>query len=175
MRRARADAERHARRHGWSRRRFLLSSAGMASGLAALQACSDEQSASSGTRPGGRFTVPRDGGHRPGRGHDHRPRRAVDIDGTDDRGSGDDGAAGPADVVVDVQTHFLESGSWGVGFPQGACGEAEPIDCFSAEYWRDLVLTQSDTSVADHLGGAGRRCRRSAVDRRHGAGPGPRH
>ncbi len=50
--------------------------------------------------------------------------------------------------MVDVQTHFLESGSWGVGFPQSACGEAEPIDCFSAEYWRDLVLTQSDTSVA---------------------------
>ena len=29
-----------------------------------------------------------------------------------------------------------------------ACGEAEPIDCFSAEYWRDLVLAGSDTSVA---------------------------
>src|ERR687889_188180 len=47
-----------ARRHGWSRRRFLLSSAGMASGLVALQACSDEQSRSKGTDPGGRFTVP---------------------------------------------------------------------------------------------------------------------
>ena len=54
----------------------------------------------------------------------------------------------PRRVVVDVQTHFLESGEWGVGFPQGACGEAEPIDCFSAEYWRDLVLAGSDTSVA---------------------------
>ena len=47
-----------------------------------------------------------------------------------------------------MQTHFLESGEWGVDFPQGACGEAEPIDCFSAEYWRDLVLAGSDTSVA---------------------------
>ena len=47
-----------------------------------------------------------------------------------------------------MQTHFLESGEWGTGFPQGACGEAEPIDCFSAEYWRDLVLAGSDTAVA---------------------------
>ena len=47
-----------------------------------------------------------------------------------------------------MQTHFLESGDWGTGFPQGACGEDEPIDCFSAEYWRDLVLAGSDTAVA---------------------------
>ena len=56
--------------------------------------------------------------------------------------------ADAAEVVVDVQTHFLESGDWGTGFPQGACGEDEPIDCFSAEYWRDLVLAGSDTAVA---------------------------
>ncbi len=47
-----------------------------------------------------------------------------------------------------MQTHFLESGEWGLGFPQAACGEDEPIDCFSAEYWRDLVLAGSDTAVA---------------------------
>ena len=52
------------------------------------------------------------------------------------------------EVVVDVQTHFLESGEFGLGFPQASCGEADPIDCFSAEYWRDLVLAQSDTRVA---------------------------
>ena len=143
MRRAGAAADEHARRHGWSRRRFLLSSAGMASGLAVLQACSDEQSASTQHQTRRRVHGPRDGGDGPGGGHDHRPRRG------DHDGAVDERAAGaPVDVVVDVQTHFLESGSWGVGFPQGACGEAEPIDCFSAEYWRDLVLTQSDTSVA---------------------------
>ena len=52
------------------------------------------------------------------------------------------------EVIVDVQTHFLESGNWGADFPQGQCGEAEPIDCLSAEYWRDLVLGGSDTTVA---------------------------
>ena len=131
MRRARAAADHHARRHGWSRRRFLLSSAGMASGLAALQACSDERSASESTEPGGRFTVP--------------ATAATDPEEATTTVHGDARRAG---IVVDVQTHFLESGAWGTGFPQGACGEAEPIDCFSAEYWRDLVLAGSDTAVA---------------------------
>ena len=47
-----------------------------------------------------------------------------------------------------MQTHFLEGGDFGGGFPQASCGEAEPIDCFSPEYWRDLVLAGSDTAVA---------------------------
>ena len=188
MRRARAAADDHARRHGWSRRRFLLSSAGMASGLAVLQACSDEQSASTGTEPGGPFTRPGDGGDRSRGGDDDGPRRRRR------RRPRRPPTASPrpprrADVVVDVQTHFLESGEWGVGFPQGACGEAEPIDCFSAEYWRDLVLAGSDTAVAvisamPVVGDAdplsidamerGQGARRRAVRRRPRADPGPR-
>ena len=57
------------------------------------------------------------------------------------------GAADSAGVV-DVQTHFLEFGPWGDGFPQASCGEADWADCFSVEYWYDLVLGGSDTSVA---------------------------
>ena len=60
-------------------------------------------------------------------------------------------AGAGAGVVVDVQTHFLESGQWGGGFPQAACGEPDPIDCFAAEYWRDLVFAASDTAVVDHV------------------------
>jgi hypothetical protein len=131
MRRARLAADDHARRHGWSRRRFLLSSAGMASGLVALQACSDERSRTTGTEPGGRFTVPETAATDP-----------------EEATTTVHGPPNEPDVVVDVQTHFLESGEWGVNFPQAACGEAEPIDCFSAEYWRDLVLAGSDTGVA---------------------------
>jgi predicted TIM-barrel fold metal-dependent hydrolase len=144
MRRARAAAEVHARRHGWSRRRFLLSSAGLASGLVALQACSDEQARSRGAEPGGRFSVP--------------PSAATDPDEATATVRGPATSApstttlpAPAEapeVVVDVQTHFLESGEWGTGFPQGACGEDDPIDCFDAQHWRDLVLAQSDTAVA---------------------------
>ena len=140
MRRARIAADHHARRHGWSRRKFLLSSAGMASGLAALQACSDEKSASTSTAPGGRFTVPETAAT-------DTEEAATTIHGTTTTTTTVAEAA-VAPIVVDVQTHFLESGEWGVNFPQGACGEVESIDCFSAEYWRDLVLAGSDTSVA---------------------------
>jgi predicted TIM-barrel fold metal-dependent hydrolase len=150
MRRARAAADDHARRHGWSRRRFLLSSAGLASGLAILQACSDEQSGSEGTRPGGVFSVP--------------PTAATDpeeADATVHGSSTSSSSSAPsssstapsttssapadADVVVDVQTHFLESDEFGAGFPQAGCGDD---NCFSAEHWRDLVLGGSDTAVA---------------------------
>jgi uncharacterized protein len=150
MRRARADADHHVRRHRWSRRRFLLSSAGMASGLIALQACHDERSASEGTEPGGRFTVPSSAATDP-------EEAETTIHGTTTEPSAGTGPAGTGpgtgtdddvEVVVDVQTHFLESGEFGVNFPQGQCGEAEAIDCFSAEYWRDLVLGGSDTAVA---------------------------
>ncbi len=146
MRRARAAADHHARRHGWSRRRFLLSSAGMASGLIALQACSDERSRSAGTEPGGRFSVPSTAAADPDEADDTIHGAPT----TDPPVTTDGGATGDpdGDLVVDVQTHFLENGPWGVGFHQGACGEADPIDCFSAEYWRDLVLGGSDTAVA---------------------------
>ncbi len=144
MRRARVAADLHARRHRWSRRRFLLSSAGMASGLVALQACSGEQSRSRGTEPGGRFSIA------PSAATDPAEAEAT-IHGPATSSPATPAPAPPAEapeVVVDVQTHFLEFGEWGVGFPQGACGEADPIECFSAEYWRDLVLGHSDTAVA---------------------------
>jgi predicted TIM-barrel fold metal-dependent hydrolase len=50
--------------------------------------------------------------------------------------------------VIDVQTHFLETPSFGGSFPQSQCGEDDPADCFSVDYWYDLVLGGSDTSVA---------------------------
>ena len=144
MRRARAAADHHARRHGWSRRRFLLSSAGMASGLAALQACSNERSRSQGAEPGGTFTVPETAATDP-------EEATTTISGPSTSSSTTATtavAASPAEIVVDVQTHFLESGEWGNDFPQGNCGEPDAIDCFSAEYWRELVLMGSDTAVA---------------------------
>lgn len=155
MRRARHAADEHARRHGWSRRRFLLSSAGLASGLAALQACSDERSRSEGTEPGGRFSVPETAATDPDQATTivHGSTTTSTSSTTSPSSSTTSTTtttepALPADLVVDVQTHFLENGPWGTQFPQAACGEAEPIDCLGVEYWRDLVLTQSDTAVA---------------------------
>jgi predicted TIM-barrel fold metal-dependent hydrolase len=147
MRRARLAADDHARRHAWSRRQFLLSSAGLASGLAVLQACSDEQARSRGTEPGGRFSVPEAAATDPEQAttivHGTVPPPTT----TPATSPGTMLPAAP-DLVVDVQTHFLERGPWGVDFPQAQCGAAEPIDCLGAEYWRDLVFSQSDTAFA---------------------------
>jgi uncharacterized protein len=130
MRRARAEADDQARRLGWSRRRFLLSSAGMAAGLASLQACSADRSRSTGSEPGGTFTVP-----------------PTSIGDPQEAATTVHGVPGEP-AVIDVQTHFLEGGDWGQGFPQASCGEAERIRCLGPEYWRDLVFTASDTAVA---------------------------
>ncbi len=159
MRRARAAADEHARRHGWSRRRFLLSSAGMAAGLAALESCTPGPFTLDRHRARRDVHRARVGDHRPGGGDDDDPRRHLDERRPHRRRSRETTTAPDApptttapeplgEVVVDVQTHFLESGEFGLGFPQASCGEADPIDCFSAEYWRELVLAQSDTRVA---------------------------
>ena len=154
LRRARVAAEAHARRHRWSRREFLLSSAGLASGLAVLQACSDEQARSRGTEPGGRFSVPESAATDPAQAtsivHGTPPPTTQPSPTTAQETTAPVTTAPPPppDVVVDVQTHFLEHGPWGLNFPQAACGEAEPIDCLGADYWRDLVFTESDTAVA---------------------------
>jgi uncharacterized protein len=120
---------------------------GLASGLVALQGCSDEQARSRGSEPGGRYTVPPTAATDPDEATTtvHGPATSAPDRASPPSPAPPDDAA---EVVVDVQTHFLESGEWGTGFPQGACGEDEPIDCFSAAYWRDLVLAESDTAVA---------------------------
>ena len=59
VRRARDQADENARRLGWSRRRFLRSSMGAATTLAALAACSNEaaQSSSPGSTAGGTYAI----------------------------------------------------------------------------------------------------------------------
>jgi hypothetical protein len=130
LRRARAQADSHARRHGWSRRQFLMSAAGMAAGLHALETAAADHSRAFGLERGGRFRI--------------GESAATDVTEANESVHGASGGGG----VVDVQTHFLEFGPWGQGFPQASCGEAAWADCFSVEYWYDLVLGGSDTSVA---------------------------
>ena len=121
-------------------------------------------------------------------GADDSPSRRVPLPTPPRRRPLVHGAAGTA-PVIDVQTHFLETPSIGGGFPQAQCGEANPGDCFAVDYWYDLVLGGSDTSVAvisavpvvgepDPLSieamERGRAPRVAAVRRRAGAHPGPR-
>jgi len=155
VRRTLAVAETNARRLGVSRRAFLRSSAGMATTLAALAACSKEQSESRGSTgstaagsgptstsstmptsttvlgPGGTFTVPTEA--------------TIDDTVATTILSGDE-------FVMDVQTHLLDippgnSAGFGLAFPQAACGR-DPIECLGMDAWLDLVLGGSDTAVA---------------------------
>jgi hypothetical protein len=152
MRRARQLSDDAARRLGWSRRRFLRSSCGLAAGLVALQSCSDDQAGSGGapsttarrapgtsgaaqppTTPGGTFSVPPEAVT--------EPEVATTV-------------VRATEAVIDVQNHFLdyelhpEGTDFGSGFPQASCGEADARDCFSVGWWSELVFRQSDTAMA---------------------------
>jgi uncharacterized protein len=119
-RRALQAADDAARRTGLDRRRFLT-----AATLVALGACSKE----SGGGDAGGFDVP--------------PESTTDTTAAEE-------VLGPtsdAEVVVDVQTHFLEPDiGFGRSFPQAGCGDDG--GCFTIAHWSDLVLGSSDTSVA---------------------------
>ena len=63
------------------------------------------------------------------------------------------------DFIFDVQTHMVATkGAWRTRgsrweailgwFPQGSCGEADPVDCFSAEHFIKEVFYDSDTTMA---------------------------
>jgi predicted TIM-barrel fold metal-dependent hydrolase len=123
LRRSRLLLDRNARRAGMSRRDFLLSSAGTATMLAVLAACSDD----AGEGSGGTFSVP--------------PDATTDPTVADEAIGGDE-------FILDVQGHFLDfpEGTTELpGFPQSACGEG--AECYSVETFLDLMFAQSDTSM----------------------------
>lgn len=136
IRRARDDADRNARRVGWSRRRFLLSACGAATTLLALNACSSEASRATKRRdPGGRFDVP--------------TTAAVDPDVAR-------AALAGGEFVFDVQGHFLEyreepssrqARDFWTGFPQRQCGDGDPRACFGIDRFLEEVFIKSDTSM----------------------------
>ncbi len=157
MRRARRISEDAARRLGWSRRRFLASSGAMAAGLLALQACSDEArraaqpdagSTGAPATAGGRLTVP-------GTGSSSTVATAItEAAALITEPEAATTALRTDELIIDVQNHFLDyelhpdAVAFGQGFPQASCGEADFRACFSAGQWADLVLRQSDTTMA---------------------------
>jgi len=117
------------RRNGIDRRAFLRSSMGAAATLFTLAACAKEEGRASG---GGSSTT----------GTFELPPEST----TDPEAGGEVLAPFDGEVVVDVQTHFLDPDpGFGAGFPQSACGDDE---CFTIDHWVDLVLGASDTSLA---------------------------
>ena len=131
LRRVLDQSDTAARRLRMDRRSFLRTSAGAAMTMLALSACSSSEKRSSGEgAPAGTFDLP--------------PTSATDPDAASTTLAPFDG-----EVVVDVQTHFLDPDTtgFGRGFPQSSCGE-DPDLCFTTDTWLDLVFGSSDTSVA---------------------------
>ncbi len=131
--------ERKAHRLGMSRRRFLQSSVGAATSLAVLAACTRESGQTGGTYDiDGSTTV------------------ADAIEGETSTTMEEEVAAdvvGPGDeeFIFDVQNHLLDypDGAGGApGFPQSACGEADPADCYGIEHYLELLFVESDTHMA---------------------------
>lgn len=138
MRRARLLSDESAARLGWSRRQFLTSSVGMAAGIVALQACSDEArraDPSVTTGPGGTFSVPPTAVTEPSLATSSTQLPA-------------------GSLLIDVQNHVLDyelnpqAPTFGGSFPQASCDAGDPRLCFTPERWIDLVFRQSDTTMA---------------------------
>lgn len=125
----------NARRIGTSRRAFMTSICGAATALLAF----DEVFAATG-RSGGAFLLPKEAALEP---------------------AAAEATLAGREFVFDVQTHMVDvGGAWRrrpegqqweralAGFPQGSCGEADPVACFSAERFVKEVFVDSDTRIA---------------------------
>jgi hypothetical protein len=124
----------HAKRVGTGRRAFLQSLCGAATTLLTL----DHAFAARGNG-GGRFVLPKEA--------------AFETAAAADALSGDE-------FIFDVQTHMVDpAGAWRANagrywerilasFPQGSCGDRDPVDCFSAEQFIKHVFLDSDTDLA---------------------------
>ena len=121
----------NARRTGVSRRQFLLSACGSATMLAVLAACSKEEAARRGERPGGTYRVPKESTTEP---------------------EAADAAIGGDELIFDVQSHLLEypkgaPAAAAPAFPQTDCGQADPLDCYRRPTFLELMFLESDTSA----------------------------
>ncbi|MBM3508036.1 MAG: amidohydrolase [Alphaproteobacteria bacterium] len=123
----------HARRTGRSRRGFLAGLCGAATTLWTLN-----QAFAARGNTGGFFTILREGLF-------ESEAAAQTLAG--------------AEFIIDAQTHLVEpNGPWRTGvsrgweatlrsWPQGACGEADPVACYSADHFLKEVFLDSDTAV----------------------------
>ncbi len=143
VRRANAAVDRNARRVGLTRRQFLRSSLGAATTLSVLAACTRESG-----RTGGTFLVEPE----PTSGPSGAPSSTVGAESSSTLDAeAAERAVGPLDdeFIFDVQNHLLElgPGTGAPGFPQSACGEADPGDCYSIEHFLELLFLESDTHL----------------------------
>jgi hypothetical protein len=161
-RRAREAMDDLVRRGAVSRRELLRSAAASAAVLSALAACTRERAASRGApEPGGTFTVPGSTTTAPtsttattGAASTTSSAATTTPATTTPERTIDPAAATTVldgrGTVMDVQLHFLDPernrDGWGLGFPQGRCGERDARLCFTQDRFLDLIFDQSDTT-----------------------------
>ncbi len=125
----------HARRTGVPRRRFLAGLCGAATTLLTLDAAFAARG-----NAGGRFVLPEEAAFEPAAAGETLSGR---------------------EFIFDIQTHLVNPvGAWRqrrnariweqalASLPGGACGEADPVACFSAERFIKEVFVDSDTHMA---------------------------
>lgn len=125
----------HARRTGVPRRRFLAGLCGAATTLLTLDAAFAARG-----NAGGRFVLPKEAAFEPAAAGETLSGR---------------------EFIFDVQTHLVNPvGAWRqrrnariweqalASFPQGTCGEADPVACFSVDRFIKEVFVDSDTHMA---------------------------
>ena len=142
-------ADKNARRLGLDRRTFLRRATGTAATLVTLAACNSEQRSAATTSSSSTSSTTSTTGAPVGTGGTFElpPESTIEKAAATSVLEADTG-----DLIVDVQTHFLDlpAGSVGGGFanfPQAACG-GTAAECFSTDTWLSLVLGGSDTTVA---------------------------
>ena len=124
----------HAKRVGVARRAFLQSLCGAATTLLTLN-----QAFAARGNTGGAFRLP--------------DAAAFETAAAESVLAGEE-------FIFDVQTHMVDpAGKWRANagqywerilaqFPQGSCGDADPVDCFSADQFIKHVFMDSDTDLA---------------------------
>ena len=125
----------NAARTGLTRRQFLLSAAGAASTLFALDLAWSDSANATGTSLGGRFRIGPEALLEP-------EVAALYVSGSE--------------FVMDIQGHLLEydlnpatrgRSYWADVFPQRFCGDGDSRECFSMEHFMEEIFLRSDTSV----------------------------
>ena len=134
IRRTREAAAGYAQQLNVDRRAFLRSMGGAALMLATLSACHGAARASKGKPAGGFYRL--------------LAEAPTEPDAAAETLAGNE-------FILDVQTHFLEydaahqaGGTFAKAFPQAACGDADPLGCFSIEQYLEALFLRSDTSMA---------------------------
>ncbi len=130
-----------SKRLGVSRREFLQSSLGVTTMMAVLAACASDEGQTGGTF----LPESSDASVAPPTSADQESDLTMEEEAADDAL-----AAGQDEFVFDVQGHLLEypdGASADPGFPQSACGEADPGDCYGIDHFFEALFLDSETAM----------------------------